>query len=429
MDTIFAQATAPGRAGVSIVRISGPDADRCLAAFGVKTLPEARQSALRRLFVNDELLDQALVLRFPRHHSFTGEAVVELHLHGSQAVVRKTLQALGDIPGHRMAEAGEFTHRALQNNRMDETQVEALADLIDAETEAQRRQANIGFSGAFAKRIEDWRQHLLRAAALTEASIDFADEEIPTDVFPEVAEILKSLTREFCAEIDHAKYAERIRDGFVVAIVGAPNVGKSTLLNRIAGRQAAITSEIAGTTRDVIEVKLDLAGLPVTFLDTAGLRKTDDQIEAIGVGLALARAKEADLRIFLGNAADFTRELLVDEDLQVSEKADLQTKCGDLAVSGLTGQGVDELLTRVSEVLLGRFPGQGSATRERHQQALRVALEDLEDARALLKYDIIQAELVAEAIRKAIAALDSLVGRIGVEDLLGEIFSSFCIGK
>ncbi|MBM7067270.1 tRNA uridine-5-carboxymethylaminomethyl(34) synthesis GTPase MnmE [Actibacterium sp. 188UL27-1] len=429
MDTIFAPATAPGRAGVAIIRVSGPAADDSLDVLGVTKLPVFRQAAVRKIFTTDGLLDEALVLRFAANHSFTGEPVTELHVHGSEAVLAKVISILADIPGYRMAEAGEFTHRALHNNRMDLTQVEALADLIDAQTEAQRKLAASGFSGEFTKQIETWRSNLLRAAALTEATIDFADEDIPEDVMPEVTQILDLLIDEFRSEIDHAQYAERVRDGFVVAIVGAPNVGKSTLLNRIAGRQAAITSDIAGTTRDIIEVKLDLGGLPVTLLDTAGLRETDDVVETIGVDLAIERARLADIRLFLGDAGVFKDDLYIDGDLEVIAKADLGQNTGSLAISGLTGEGMDAVLDQIVDRLHGRYPGEGTATRYRHQRALCDGSKGLAEAVYLLKSGEVEAELIAQNIRSAISALDSLVGRIGVEDLLGEIFSSFCIGK
>jgi len=299
MDTIYAVATARGKAGLATIRISGPRAHHaCFVLAG--DLPQARYAALRRLTGADGVfLDQALVLVFAGPASFTGEDVVELHLHGSIATTNAVLAALSDIDGLRAALPGEFTRRALENDCLDLAQVEGLSDLIEAETEAQRRQALRVLSGALGAKAEGWRTDLIRAASLLEATIDFADEEVPVDVTPEVSDLLGGVLAELKAESKGALVSERIRDGFEVAIVGPPNVGKSTLLNALAGREAAITSEVAGTTRDVIEVRMDLAGLPVTFLDTAGLRETKDAVEAIGVARALDRAVSADLRVVL----------------------------------------------------------------------------------------------------------------------------------
>ena len=304
MDTIFALASAQGRAGVSVIRISGRDAFS-VGSYLCGTLPAVRMSGVRTLTgPTGEIIDQALVLAFKGPESFTGEDVVELQVHGSIAVIRAVLSALEENPSARQAEPGEFTRRALENNRLDLPQVEGLADLIDAETEAQRKQAVRVFSGEFGSKIENWRRDLIRAAALLEATIDFADEDVPVDVTPEVKYLLSRVKSDIQTEINGSYTAERIRSGFEVALVGAPNTGKSTLLNRLAGREAAITSDIAGTTRDVIEVRMDLGGLPVTFLDTAGLRISEDEIEAIGIQRAMLRATQADLRVFLASKED-----------------------------------------------------------------------------------------------------------------------------
>lgn len=427
-DTIFALATAPGKAGVAVVRLSGPSvAEAAAALFGA--LPEPRLAALRILRDSDGVrLDQALVLYFPEKNSFTGEAVLELHLHGSVAVVNRVLRVLGDLPDLRLAEAGEFTRRALENGCMDLAQVEGLADLIDAETEAQRRQALRVLSGDLGKTAERWRSDLIRAAALIEATIDFADEEVPVDVTPEVDALLAGVQADLDKEIAGVETAERIRSGFEVAIVGAPNVGKSTLLNALAGREAAITSDFAGTTRDVIEVRMDLAGLPVTLLDTAGLRETDDHVEGIGIERAKQRATQADLRVFLieqGDAPDFPP---VDGDIVVSAKADtLEDASG--AVSGKTGLGVSALVDRVTERLSALAGRSGIATRERHRVAMQRAGDGLNAAKAVLALGPDHYDIAAEELRTAIRALDTIVGRIDVENLLDEIFSSFCIGK
>ncbi len=375
-----------------------------------------------------ELIDEALVLRFDADKSFTGEEVIELHLHGSPAVVAAVLRILGDDPALRPAEAGEFTRRALANGRLDLAQVEGLADLIDAETESQRKQAVRVFSGALGEIADSWRKRLIRAAALLEATIDFVDEDVPVDVVPEVRDLLEHVSAEMAREAAGVRMAERLRDGFEVAIIGAPNVGKSTLLNRLAQRDVAITSDIAGTTRDVIEVRLDLDGIPVTLLDTAGLRETDDVVEGLGVARARARAQQADLRIHMVLEGAVPPHDLEGGDIYVSAKADTGERSG-LAVSGLTGQGVDDLIALVGEELGKRVASVGLAMRERHRVALLRAVSSLDDARAGLDAGHGMLDLIAEDLRTAIRAVDSLVGRVDVEQVLDEIFSSFCIGK
>lgn len=428
MDTIFALATAHGKAGVAVIRVSGSLAHDVGARL-CDDLPTPRRAGLRVLKDQDGVrLDEALVLVFEDERSFTGEPVVEFQLHGSTAVVSAVLRVLSEIDGLRQAEPGEFTRRALENGRLDLAQVEGLADLIEAETEAQRRQALRVLSGDLGSRAEEWRRDLIRAAALLEATIDFADEEIPTDVSPEVSELMQRVMGSLRKEIAGVSSAERVRTGFEVAIVGAPNVGKSTLLNALAGRDAAITSEYAGTTRDVIEVRMDLAGLPVTLLDTAGLRETDDKVEEIGIARARARARLADLRVFLiegDNAPDFEPE---DGDIILKAKADLlDDKTG--AISGVSGEGVSNLIDDVSKRLSERAAGIGVATRERHRIAMLRAVDALCDAERLVLMGEDMTDLAAEELRTAVRALDSLVGRVDVENVLDEIFASFCLGK
>ena len=428
MRTIYAQATAPGRAGVSVIRISGP------SAFDIGNtvagpLPESHRAALRDLRdASGEVIDRGLVLPFRGPSSFTGEDVVELHLHGSIAVVASVLQTLGSFPDARLADAGEFTRRALENEKLDLTQVEGLADLIDAETEAQRKQALRVLSGHLGDLVEGWRMRLIRAAALLEATIDFADEDVPVDVSPEVDSLLAEVMAELRSEVQGATVAERVRSGFEVAIVGSPNVGKSTLLNALAGRDAAITSDIAGTTRDIVEVRMDLEGLPVTLLDTAGLRQSDDEIETIGVSRAITRARAADLRVFLA----LPREVLMldplPEDIVLHPKADLYPEVEN-AVSGKTGAGMDRLVSDVTAILKERSSSIGVATHERHRTALTSALENLKSAQDLMVQGADLYDIAAEELRSSVRSLEGLIGRVGVEDLLDEIFSSFCIGK
>jgi tRNA modification GTPase len=428
MDTIYALATARGRSGLAVVRISGPAAFAAgLSLCG--PLPAARVAGLRRLTWGGELLDEALVLPFAEGASFTGETVVELHCHGGPAVVGAVLRALAEQPGLRLAEPGEFTRRALENGVLDLAQVEGLADLIDAETEAQRRQAVRVLSGSVGQKVEGWRRDLIRAGALLEATIYFADEDVPVDVSPEVLSLIDGLMDDLGREAAGVAAAERIRDGFEVAIVGAPNAGKSTLLNQLAGREAAITSEIAGTTRDVIEVRMEIAGLPVTFLDTAGLRETDDRLEQAGIDRALARAEAADLRLFLSDGLAVLGLEPTDDDLVVQGKADTKSGCLGLAVSGKTGEGVPELMARIGEILRERVGSAGALVRERHRVAVTTAIAALAESRAEVVRPDSRVELAAEHLRQAVRALDALVGRVDIDDLLGEIFASFCIGK
>ena len=425
METIFALASAQGRAGVSVIRLSGPDAKEVVSKF-VSTLPEDRVAGLRTLSDDaGDPLDRALILRFDAPHSFTGEDIVELHLHGSIAVVQAVLRVLGDSDLARLAQPGEFTRRALENGQMDLAQVEGLADLIESETEAQRKQALRVVSGHLGQLVERWRSSLIRAAALIEATIDFVDEDVPVDVSPEVRDLLTVVKSDLIKEIAGSKVAERIRVGFEVAIVGAPNAGKSTLLNAMAGRDAAITSEIAGTTRDVIEVRMDLNGLPVTILDTAGLRDGKDAVEVIGIERALKRAGGADLRIFLAGKNDDLPLTQQSDDIRITPKADIS----GVGVSGKTGQGVSELLARVQNILENRSSQAGLATHERHRIAMQSTLAALDIVLPLVDQGPEQYDIAAEELRSAIRSLEALVGRIDVENLLDEIFSSFCLGK
>ena len=427
-DTIFALATAPGKAGVAVVRLSGTRVS-VAADLLCGGLPSPRLASLRVLKDGEgRRLDEALVLYFPEKASFTGEAVLELQLHGSVAVVNQVLRVLSDIEGLRLAEPGEFTRRALENGRMDLAQVEGLADLIEAETEAQRQQALRVLSGDLGKTAEVWRTDLIRAAALIEATIDFADEDVPVDVTPEVNALLSETRKTLEREITGVSVAERIRTGFEVAILGAPNVGKSTLLNALAGREAAITSEIAGTTRDVIEVRMDLNGLPVTMLDTAGLRETDDVVEGLGIERARQRAEQADLRIYLITGEDAVDFALQDDDLIVGSKSDLEGGAG-LAISAKTGAGISDLVAKVTSILSERSARSGVASRERHRIAMQSALANIDIAMAHFAKGETYYDLGADDLRSAVRALDSIVGRIDVENLLDEIFTSFCIGK
>jgi len=430
-DTIYALATARGRAGVAVIRVSGPLAWEGVSEL-VSDLPEPKRSAVRLIRAHDgEPIDEALILSFESGASFTGERVVELQVHGSVAVVAAILRELSACEGLRLAEPGEFTRHALDNGRLDLAQVEGLADLIDAETEAQRRQALMVMRGALSEKTMVWRETLIRAVALLEVTIDFADEEVPVDVSPEVLELINSARSGMQVEAKGSSISERIRDGFEVAIIGRPNVGKSTLLNALSKKDAAITSEIAGTTRDVIEVRMDLGGLPITLLDTAGLRTTTDQVEILGVERAKSRATAADIRVFLLEVGESLDDLNVEYclgDIIAYGKADLG-KADGLSVSGKTGAGVEALLNNLTEELAGRAAGASSAVRERHRLALEAGITALDNAEIHVQAGGEWSDLAAEEMHQALRSLDSMIGRVDVENVLDVIFSSFCIGK
>ena len=427
MDTIFALASAPGKAGIAIIRISGS-----AAISVVETITQSELNGpipkLRVIYdVDGNFIDQALILTFQAPNSFTGENVAELHLHGSSAVVSSIIDLLNNIKGLRLAEAGEFTRRSLDNGKIDLAQVEGLADLIDAETSAQHKQAAKVFSGALGTKTKEWRQTLIKAAALLVATIDFSDEEVPEEVTSEVETLINKVLTELDKEIVGVQTAERIRAGFEVAIVGAPNLGKSTLLNFLVGREAAITSNISGTTRDIIEVKLDLRGLPVTILDTAGIRETVDEIEEVGISRALERSSLCDLRIVLSEDGKHPPGLVQRETDIVCIAKDDDGKRG--GVSGKTGAGVDDLKHNIWTYFINQTQDVGVATRERHRVSMVDAKHFLKNAVVLLKDGPEYYDVTAEEIRAATHALDSLIGRIGIENVLDEVFSSFCLGK
>lgn len=418
MDTIFAEATPPGRGGVTVVRISGPQAHALLQDLA-GPVEQPRHATLRAIRDGSDLIDRALVLWFREGHSFTGEEAAEIHLHGAPVIAQRLSQALL-ARGARRAEAGEFTRRAFVNGRMDLAEAEGLADLLAAETEAQRKLAVQATDGALGRMVDALRARLVRAGALIEASIDFADEEVPEDVPDEVFDIIQKISSDLAGMLSRYPATERLRQGYEVAIIGPPNAGKSTLLNHIAGRDVALVSDIAGTTRDIIELRTDLRGLPVTFLDTAGLRHSDDVVEAMGVERARQRAFDADLRIHLsedGARQDPYRE----GDLVVRSKIDQEGPHG--GVSGATGQGLAELLDMVYERLHVRAVNPGLVSHRRQAEALSRAITALDVGKEA------PAEILAESVRQASHELASMVGRIGAEDYLDEIFSSFCIGK
>ncbi|MDE2182549.1 MAG: tRNA uridine-5-carboxymethylaminomethyl(34) synthesis GTPase MnmE [Alphaproteobacteria bacterium] len=435
-DTIFALASGLGRAGVAVIRVSGKQAADVLKSLTYKGLPKPRRAVLRDLAAGGALIDRALCLWFVGPASYTGEDLVELHVHGGRAVVEALLAALRALPGCRLAEPGEFTRRAVENGKLDLTRAEAIADLVDAETEAQRRQALRQFGGALGSLIEEWRQSLLQTLAWAEAAIDFSEEELPADMLERTrAETVRTL-RAITGQLADGRRGELVRDGLFVAVLGPPNAGKSSLVNALAGRDVAIVSETAGTTRDVIEVRLDFGGYPVTLADTAGLRQVFEAVEAEGVRRALGRAEAADLVLLLldGSALDPRRDLpenMVKNEqcLVVWNKADLPwpERRSGLAISLKTGQGLDALvaaLTAQARDCLER-PGEAVViTRARHRAALEEAAATLERA-----VEAREPELFAEDLRLALRALGRVTGQVDVEDLLDVIFRDFCIGK
>lgn len=385
-------------------------------------VPEPRQAVLRVLRDGDEELDQALVIWFEAGRSFTGEEVAELQLHGAPVVVRRVAAAL-EAAGCRPAEAGEFTRRAYMNGRLDLAEIEGLGDLLEAETEAQRKLALKNASGALGKKVGHWRELLIRAGALVEVSVDFADEEVPEDIPEEVYQVLAELREELDGELGGFPAAERLRKGFEVAVIGPPNAGKSSLINRIAKREIALVSDVAGTTRDIIELRIDLGGLAVTFLDTAGLRDSNDKIESMGIDRARNRAIDADLRLHLSPTGEVDPSLWVEGDIAVQTKSDQGEARRGMPVSSLTGEGVDELLRDIHGQLSQRIAGAGLVSHERQIHAVMKARD------VLANPELLPPEILAEAIRQAAVSLDRLLGRIGAEEYLDVIFGSFCIGK
>jgi tRNA modification GTPase len=450
--TIFALSSGRPPAAIAVVRVSGPRAGVALETL-IGRLPEPRRAALARVRdpASGEVIDEALALWFPEPHSETGEDVAELQLHGGQAVIAGVLEALGKIEGCRPAEAGEFTRRAFENGRLDLTAVEGLADLIAADTPAQRRMAFRQLKGLIGDRAEAWRRRLIEALALVEVRIDFSDEaDVPEDLVGPALHAAQQLRDEIAAALADGGRGERLRDGLVVAIAGPPNAGKSTLLNRLARREAAIVSPHAGTTRDVIEVHLDLDGYPVTLLDTAGIRESDNPVEQEGVRRARERAAAADLVLWVidgsatGGAANGRPESFPNSMVWlIKNKIDLADRkvCGGhdqihknelkltLSISAVTGEQIEALVMALSAYAKDYFGATESAvvTRARHRHALEDTVAALDRAIGEDRSD--QEELIAEELRAAATTLGRLTGRIDVEDILDVIFRDFCIGK
>lgn len=431
-DTIFALSTGTTPSGVAIVRLSGPGVRFALETT-VGGVPEPRKAVLKTVRdASGEAIDRGLVLFFPAPASFTGEDVAEFHLHGGRAVVAAMLDALQGLSGLRLAEAGEFTRRAFENGRLDLTEAEGLADLIAAETEAQRRLALRLAGGAFRIQAEGWRQRLIDLRAHIEADLDFSDEDdVPDDVSGTVYKGIVALREEMERELIAGRRGERIRDGFEVVVLGPPNAGKSSLVNALAERDVAIVTDIPGTTRDLLEVRLDLDGYAVTLVDTAGLRDAGDVIEAEGMRRGRARAEAADLILWLdeeGRAPPQDVSALGVEMLSLQTKADLHVSSGAQArsVSVRDQASVDALIGLLAREAAGRLSGESPLiTRARQSQCLKQSVDALREG----EVRGLPAEIVADHLRQAGEALGRLTGRIDVEDVLGSIFSTFCIGK
>jgi tRNA modification GTPase len=450
--TIFALSSGRPPAAIAVVRVSGPQAGVALEKLTGR-MPEPRRAVLVRVRdpASGEVIDEALALWFPAPHSETGEDVAELQLHGGRAVIAAVLDALGAIKGFRLAEPGEFTRRAFENGRLDLTAVEGLADLVAAETPAQRRQAFRQLKGLIGDRAEAWRRRLIEALALVEARIDFSDEaDVPEDLIGPAIGAARQLRDEIAAALADKGRGERLRDGLVVAIAGPPNAGKSTLFNRLARREAAIVSPYAGTTRDIIEVHLEFDGYPVTLLDTAGIREASDPVEQEGVRRARGRAADADLVLWVtdlsarGGATDEHPAHFPNSDVWLIEnKADLAvggvggSRGGsdeyqfNVSISAMTGEGTETLVGALSAFVKTYFASSDSVivTRARHRRALEDTVAALDRAAAQAAKSAAPEELIAEELRAAATTLGRLTGRVDVEDILDVIFRDFCIGK
>jgi tRNA modification GTPase len=439
METIYAISSGATKAGVCVIRISGEEASKSLTELTNNSLPEHRMASVRYLYDGEELLDDALVIYFKGPNSFTGEDVVELHIHGGRAVIDGVLNALAKIDNFRLAEPGEFSRRAFENAKMDLTKAEAIADLIDAETKAQKKQALRQMEGELGNLYESWRQKLKEVLAYTEATIDFADEDVPNDpnILPRVKEVIAELDN----HLNDKGRGEKLREGLSIAILGAPNAGKSQLLNAIAKREVAIVSDTAGTTRDVIDVHLDLNGYPAIISDTAGIREADNDIEHEGIMRALKKAENADIKVVMFDANEPAEkdslDLIDDDSIVILNKCDVTINADTLKavkvkssnpieISALTGQNLDEFLNILEKETESRLFSAGNATitRDRHRQFLQTAHDSL--SRATNAPDLV---LQAEDIRVAVREIGKITGSVEIEELLDIIFSDFCIGK
>ena len=432
--TIFALSTPESVSAIAIIRISGPDTLNALCMLcrcNIKSFKKKRTLILKRIYSSDNtLLDEALVVSFDENKSFTNEQMAELHIHGSIIVIKTVMETLSKLPFLRQAFPGEFTQRALENNKLNLTQVEGLSDLLKAETEYQQKQALDNYTGKTNKKIIKWKNKVLKILSLIEANIDFYEDVDDTDIIKKVTESIFCLEKDLIKEKKGFKFSESLRSGFIVSIVGKPNSGKSTLINKLARRNVAITSRISGTTRDIIELRYNLDGIPIVFLDTAGIRKSKNKIEKIGISKSLKKANKSDLRVILSENIEEVLSLGLKKsslDIVLRPKGDL--KGSEPSISGKTGKGIKNLLQEIKERLYSKKISSSVINRTRHLERVNICINYINNIKELVSRDIIELELLANELRGIILNIDGLLGLIDTESMLGEIFSNFCIGK
>ena len=432
--TIFALSTPESVSAIAVIRISGPDTLNALGLLcrcNVTSFKKKRTLSLKKIYSSDNsLLDEALVVSFEENKSFTNEQMAELHIHGSIIVIKTVLETLSNMSFLRQAFPGEFTQRALENNKLNLTQVEGLSDLLQAETEYQQKQALDTYTGKTNKKIIKWKNDVLKILSLIEANIDFYEDIDDTDIIKKVTKSILCLEKDLIKEKKGFEFSESLRSGFIVSIVGKPNSGKSTLINKLANRNVAITSRISGTTRDIIELRYNLDGIPIVFLDTAGIRKSKNKIEKIGISKSLKKANRSHLRVILSENIEEVLSLGLKKsslDIVLRPKGDL--KGSEPSISGKTGKGIENLLQQIKEKLYSKKITSTVINRTRHLERVNVCINNINNIKELVTRDIIELELLANELRGIILNIDGLLGLIDTESMLGEIFSNFCIGK
>ena len=441
--TIYALSSGAGLSGVAVIRISGSETEKVILTLTKKVLPTPRVATLRKIYSckSNDLIDEGIIIWFPAPNSYTGEDMAEFHVHGSKAVIQAILDNLSKIENCRLAEAGEFTKTAFYNEKINLLKAEGIGDLIASETEIQRKQALKIISGKNSYKFNSWREILLKNLANFEAKIDFPDEDLPIEILKNTKKDIDVVRSEIKKTLNDSKVGERIREGFKIAILGPTNVGKSSLLNYFSNREVAIVSEIAGTTRDVIEVHLNIDGFPVVMSDTAGIRRSEDEIEKKGIKLALKRAQDADLNIlvFEPKSVDFShffKDLDLKKSIFVVNKSDLDLKKSEeleqynpISISIKNKTNIDQLISQIKKNLQNKFVSieDTTITRERHRQQLMQCASHLDDF--FKKESEKDFDKAAEDLRLATRHLGMLVGKVDVEEILGSIFNDFCIGK